>query len=88
MFELYGQLLDKLSVEEWVAVLTELVQNEPVAKLTLGQNVCQALVNVLVILVSDLKTFSYNLYIASVLPLTVLYIKQNLMFSKNKVKTL
>ena len=56
MFELDGQLLDKLPVEVRVAVLRKLVEDKPVTQLSLREDICQALVDVLVILVPDLQT--------------------------------
>ena len=56
MFELNGQLLDKLPVEVWVAVFRKLVEDKPVPQLSLREDICQALLDVLVILVPDLKT--------------------------------
>ena len=52
--QLDGELPDELSEEVLVAVLRELVHHEPVGHLTLGEDILQALRNVLVVLVTNL----------------------------------
>ena len=53
--EFYGQLPDKLAVEVRIAVLGELVEDEPITNLGLGQHVFQTLCDILIILVSHLN---------------------------------
>ena len=52
--ELDGELLDELPEEVGVAVLGELVEDEPVANLGLGEDVVEALPDVLIVLVANL----------------------------------
>ena len=52
---LYGELPDEVSEEVLAAVLAELVQEEPVAQLALAQQVAQAPLPALVILVPNLE---------------------------------
>ena len=52
--QLDGELPDKLSEEVLVTVLGELVHHKPVRYLTFGQDVLQALGDVLIILMTDL----------------------------------
>ena len=52
--ELDGELLDELPEEVGVAVLGELVEDEPVANLGLGEDIVEALPDVLIVLVANL----------------------------------
>ena len=52
--ELNGELLDELPEEVGVAVLGELVEDEPVANLGLGEDVVEAFPDVLIVLVANL----------------------------------
>ena len=54
--ELAGQLLDELSEEVGAAVLAELVEHEPVAKMTLAQDVLETFVDAGVMTVPHLDT--------------------------------
>ena len=59
---LYGELPDEVSEEVLAAVLAELVQEEPVAQLALAQQVAQAPLPALVILVPNLETVHILLF--------------------------
>lgn len=52
--ELDGELLDELPEEVGVAVLGELVEDEPIANLGLGEDVVEALPDVFIVLVANL----------------------------------
>ena len=54
--ELAGQVLDELSEEVGAAVLAELVEHEPVAKMTLAQDVLETFVDAGVMTVPHLDT--------------------------------
>ena len=54
-FQIYCQLLNKFSEEEWIGVLAELIEDKPVSQLTFRQDVLETLANIFIIFMTNLE---------------------------------